>query len=107
MDELGDALRLKGFNPTSKELVKLGREFLKRLWAQVFDHLHHPVGPDGSTEKSDEAKDFKRKTHETIAKVRDDVGRRLTFNTAIAALMELSNTINRFDVVNRALEEAF
>eukprot|EP00729_Bicosta_minor_P007396 gene7396-18683_t len=26
MDELGDALRLKGFNPTSKELVKLGRE---------------------------------------------------------------------------------
>jgi leucyl-tRNA synthetase len=38
---------------------------------------------------------LRRKTHETIAKVSDDYGRRLTFNTAIAAVMELLNEINK------------
>ncbi len=40
--------------------------------------------------------DLRRKTHETIAKVSDDFGRRLTFNTAIAAVMELVNEVSRF-----------
>ena len=35
--------------------------------------------------------------HDTIAKASDDVGRRYTFNTAIAAVMELSNHLNRFE----------
>mgnify|MGYP001819030065 FL=1 len=39
---------------------------------------------------------FRRKLHETIRKVSDDVGRRYTFNTAIAANMELLNDIGRF-----------
>ena len=39
--------------------------------------------------------DLRRKTHETIQKVSDDFGRRLTFNTAIAAVMELSNEIGK------------
>ena len=42
-------------------------------------------------------KDLRRKTHQTIAKISDDIGRRYTFNTAIAASMELLNAINRFD----------
>ena len=45
---------------------------------------------------SENAKDLRRKTHETIQKVTDDVERRQTFNTAIAAVMELSNSIGRF-----------
>ena len=53
-----------------------------------------------------------RKTHETIAKISDDIGRRYTFNTAVAASMELFNAVNRFDddsdngraVVREALE---
>ncbi len=36
-----------------------------------------------------------RKAHETIAKVTDDIGRRLSFNTAIAAVMELVNELQR------------
>jgi leucyl-tRNA synthetase len=36
-----------------------------------------------------------RKTHETIARVTDDLGRRKSFNTAIAAIMELLNDLSR------------
>ena len=39
---------------------------------------------------------MRRKTHETIAKVSDDIGRRYTFNTAIAAVMELINALAKF-----------
>jgi len=40
---------------------------------------------------------MRRKLHETIRKVSDDYERRLTFNTAIAANMELLNSVSRFD----------
>ena len=40
---------------------------------------------------------MRRKTHQTIAKISDDIGRRYTFNTAVAASMELLNAINRLD----------
>ena len=42
-------------------------------------------------------RDLRRKLHETIAKVGDDFGRRLAFNTAIAAVMELMNALARAD----------
>ncbi len=41
-------------------------------------------------------KETRRKLHDTIAKVSDDIARRYTFNTAIAAIMELSNHLARF-----------
>jgi leucyl-tRNA synthetase len=44
-----------------------------------------------------EQKSLRAKVHETIAKVSDDIGRRYTFNTAIAAVMELMNTLAKFD----------
>ena len=43
-----------------------------------------------------EQKAMRLKLHETIAKVSDDYERRLTFNTAIAANMELLNAVSRF-----------
>jgi leucyl-tRNA synthetase len=46
---------------------------------------------------NDEQKSLRRKTHQTIAKISDDVGRRYTFNTAVAASMELLNAVNRFE----------
>ena len=46
---------------------------------------------------NDAEKDLRRKTHLTIAKVSDDIGRRYTFNTAIAACMELLNAVNRLE----------
>jgi len=53
-------------------------------------------------------------THQTIAKVTDDIQRRYTFNTAIAAVMELLNAVGKFDdnsaqgkaVCREALESA-
>jgi leucyl-tRNA synthetase len=45
----------------------------------------------------EEQKALRRKLHETIAKVSDDIGRRYTFNTAIAAVMELLNELSRFE----------
>jgi len=42
-------------------------------------------------------KTLRRQVHETIQKVSDDIGRRYSFNTAIAALMELLNAVGKFD----------
>jgi leucyl-tRNA synthetase len=52
------------------------------------------------TQLSTEAQDLRRKTHETIQKVGDDIERRHAFNTAIAALMELLNATNKFEAKN-------
>ncbi|HND15114.1 MAG TPA: class I tRNA ligase family protein, partial [Pseudomonadales bacterium] len=48
-----------------------------------------------SAAAQDNLRELRRKTHETIAKVSDDYGRRQTFNTAIAAVMELLNEIGK------------
>jgi leucyl-tRNA synthetase len=45
----------------------------------------------------DASRDLRRKTHETIGKTTDDIARRYTFNTAIAAIMELLNTVQKLD----------
>src|SRR5690606_14759231 len=86
--------------------------FLRRLWAAV--QRHAAGGPAAAVEVAalDRGqRDLRRKLHETIAKVRDDIGRRHAFNTAIAAVMELLNAVTRFDdgsVQGRAvLQEAF
>jgi leucyl-tRNA synthetase len=78
--------------------VEGASRFLNRLWKAVYGHVESGVvrTPDTST-FDDEQKTFRRKLHETIAKVSDDVGRRYTFNTAIAANMELLNEIGKFN----------
>ncbi len=70
-------------------------KFLRRVWKLVFDHLEAGDIAERPSELSAEQKAVRFKTHETIKKVTDDVERRLTFNTAIAAIMELCNTIGR------------
>ena len=70
--------------------------FLRKLWKAV--HTHTQAGsttPLSSGELEPAQKDLRRKTHETIAKVSDDFGRRQTFNTAIAAIMELLNEVGK------------
>lgn len=76
--------------------------FLKRLWGIVEQHVKHGVA------SLDEAyfkhsfnptqKDLRFKLHSTIVKVTDDMQRRFTFNTAIAANMELLNHLSSFEV---------
>ncbi len=78
--------------------VEGAHRFLKRLWRQV----HEFTGAETTAARLDPAvlggpaRDLRRKLHETIAKVSDDIGRRQTFNTAIAANMELLNEVGRF-----------
>jgi len=72
--------------------------FLRRLWFMVTDHISGgPAESLNSDELTAEQKTIRRHLHDTIAKVSDDVGRRQTFNTAIAAVMELSNHLGRFE----------
>jgi leucyl-tRNA synthetase len=70
--------------------------FLKRFWSAVVEHTDK--GPAGAVEVdtlNDTQKELRRKTHQTIAKISDDIGRRHSFNTAVAASMELLNAINK------------
>lgn len=70
--------------------------FLKKLWKAVASHLEAGTAGKIDVNSLDEQqKGLRRKTHETISKVSDDYGRRQTFNTAIAAVMELLNEITR------------
>jgi leucyl-tRNA synthetase len=72
--------------------------FLRRLWRDVHAHISQPDHPAVDTSLLNAAqKSMRRQVHETIAKVGDDFGRRLSFNTAIAALMELLNALGKFD----------
>ena len=87
--------------------------FLKRFWTAVQSHADGgPVTELDVDSLTAAQKDLRRKTHQTIAKISDDIGRRYTFNTAVAASMELLNTVNRSEdsstagraVVHEALE---
>jgi len=72
--------------------------FLRRLWREVQAHAHAGAAQALDIASLDGAqKTMRRQLHETIAKVGDDVGRRQSFNTAIAALMELMNALGKFD----------
>ncbi|QKK01763.1 MAG: leucine--tRNA ligase [Pseudomonadota bacterium] len=86
--------------------------FLKRLWVGVQSHVEGGVVPGATgNEVEGPARDLRRALHETIAKVEHDFGRRFTFNTAIAAIMEFCNQLQRFDPVGeierRLVQEAW
>ncbi len=97
----------------SDKAVEGSNRFLKRLWRMVHDHIAQYEGTTLEVDAlTDELKALRRHTHQTLAKVSDDIGRRHTFNTAIAAVMELMNTLTKFNaddeqaqaVVHEALE---
>ncbi len=76
--------------------VEGAHRFLKRLWRAVSEHTAGGEVPALAIEAlNSNQRALRRKTHETIAKVSDDVSRRLTFNTAIAAVMELMNEVGK------------
>lgn len=87
----------------SESAVEGANRFLRRFWKQAAEHIGsgEVIALDLALDLKNltkEQKDLRRKVHETISKVSDDCERRLTFNTAIAAIMELSNAINKFQV---------
>jgi leucyl-tRNA synthetase len=70
--------------------------FINRVWRAVNDHLEVMTTATIPATVSGEAADLRRKTHQTIKKVSEDVDGRFHFNTAIAAVMELVNAIYAF-----------
>ncbi|MGB3665952.1 MAG: leucine--tRNA ligase, partial [Bermanella sp.] len=78
--------------------VQGAQKFLQRVWRLAAELINGgdvvALNIDGL---NDEQKAARRKVHETIQKVSDDIARRNAFNTAIAAVMELTNTLVKLD----------
>ncbi len=76
--------------------VEGAARFLNRLWRVVFEHVSAgDVAALDVDALNDAQKELRRMTHETIKKVSDAVGKRHTFNTAIAGVMELINAYSK------------
>jgi len=70
--------------------------FLKRMWRLVNEQSEQQA-PLNIAKLDKTQKELRKITHQTIAKVTDDIERRYTFNTAIAAVMELLNAVAKFE----------
>ncbi len=87
----------------SDQGVEGAHRFLHKVWRLVTDCLNglkSVTNPDPNflskaTERQ-ELRLLRHKTHNTIKKVTDDIEKRLHFNTAISALMELTNEVNTY-----------
>jgi leucyl-tRNA synthetase len=82
----------------SDEGVQGAFRFLKRVWKAV--HGHVSAGATSQLDRSSltaAQRALRTAVHQTLVKVGDDIGRRRTFNTAIAAVMELLNTLQKFE----------
>src|SRR6478735_6556124 len=87
----------------SEEGVQGSFRFIRRLWKAVYDQVNAPPPDAIEIEKFDKSslntaqKELRRIAHHTLEKVTDDIGRRRSFNTAVAAVMELLNAVGKFD----------
>ncbi|WP_100640906.1 leucine--tRNA ligase [Alteromonas facilis] len=87
--------------------VEGAHRFLKRLYRLVMDNLDALKASKQITSEivsslTKEQKALRRDIHKTIEKITDDLGRRQTFNTAIAAVMELLNKLQKADTQSDA-----
>jgi leucyl-tRNA synthetase len=82
----------------SDQGVDGANRFLRRLWRAVTEHAEQGVVKAGDlSDLSESLQALRRQAHQTLAKVSDDIGRRHTFNTAIAAVMELMNSLTKLN----------
>ncbi|HWP94634.1 MAG TPA: leucine--tRNA ligase [Gammaproteobacteria bacterium] len=78
--------------------VEGAARFLKRLWKLAHEHVVQGEAPAlDPAALSETQRELRHAAHRTLAKVGGDIGRRFTFNTAIAAVMELVNLMARFE----------
>ncbi|HEY1874126.1 MAG TPA: leucine--tRNA ligase [Steroidobacteraceae bacterium] len=81
----------------SDEGVQGAWRFLRRLWTAVYEHVTGGAPPALVPQALTPAqRELRRVAHQALAKATDDIGRRRNFNTAIAAVMELLNAVQRF-----------
>ena len=77
--------------------------YIKRLWTMVNEHIESGVPAKQDFEgSSPEINRLRQKTHKTLLKVKDDYERRHSFNTAVAAIMELTNFVPKEYLSNTA-----
>jgi leucyl-tRNA synthetase len=76
--------------------VEGSARFLRKLWRICMEHISVDNAELDRSQLTEAQKELRLKTHSTLQKISDDFGRRQTFNTAVAAVMELVNTITRF-----------
>ncbi len=80
----------------SDEGVQGASRFIRRLWNAVYEHVAAGAAPAlEPLTLSASQRELRRAAHQALAKATDDIGRRRSFNTAIAAVMELLNSIGR------------
>ncbi len=79
--------------------------FIRRIWKYAFDVKNSGTAELNINAMNNNQKVLRRELHKTIAKVTDDLNRRQTFNTAIAAVMELLNKLNKVIVDSDGLKE--
>ncbi len=88
----------------SDSALKGPHNFVKKVWRTVGEHIdaisNKTVGEIDKANLSKAAKDLRRKTHETIAKIDVSLGEHLALNTPVSSLMELCNEIASFEVAN-------
>lgn len=95
----------------SDDALKGPYNFVKKVWRIASDHkqslkvanVTHVTfnnQPLNTNALSKEAKNLRRKTHETVAKIDKDLGERLALNTPVSSLMELSNELASFNASN-------
>ena len=91
----------------SDDALKGPYNFVKKVWRVAIEHIQAvtaanldlatlnttPLNTDGLSKS---AKALRRKTHETIAKIDGDLGKRLALNTPVSSLMELANELASF-----------
>ena len=83
----------------SDKAINGSYRFLKKLWKLTKAHQNSLMDIEDISPKdefNENQLNLRRKTHQTISKVTDDIGRRYTFNTAIAAVMELVNEVSAY-----------
>ncbi len=79
---------LEGAHRFINKVYRLIRGFIQ-------DHENHAIGTLNHLNKTQ--KDIRLKTHQILRKITDDMSRRYLFNTVIAALMTLNNTLSKFN----------
>lgn len=82
----------------SESGVEGASRYLKRLYKLVYTHVQQPLTGETASDYSADQKELRYQTHFTIKKVGEDIQVRKTFNTAIAAVMEFSNFLQKYTV---------
>ncbi len=83
----------------SDQGVEGSYRFLNRIWRiinEYADTIREVNIPDNFAQLDADTHKLRYKTHASIKKVSEDIGERFNFNTAISAIMELSNTLSSY-----------